>query len=206
MVRKLFRVISSTASYVISHVVVLISCFLAVLSETVDDRRKRACEKSTSSTHIRPQHQNLSKSRTHSMIPPSKTRPMIQALAPMGSSTASYAQHSINPQLLTLFSPSAAWQYRTGADGVIRDGRRAKLERKNHKHDGTGSQGKLHQLGPEAVENDDTTGSCREPGWRISESQVAPQLRSEEATETKSLCDIERVIIGRKASKKQKSQ
>ncbi|XP_028985176.1 glucocorticoid modulatory element-binding protein 1-like isoform X2 [Betta splendens] len=168
-----------------------------VLNETLEDQRKQGCEKSTSSKHARPQHQNPSKSRAHHMLPPGRTRPVVQALAPTASSTAPHAQLSITPQLATLFPASAGRPHRTGADGMIRDDRNAKLERKNHKHEGTGSPGNPHH---------GTTGSCREPGRRISESQVAPQLRSEEAKKTKSLCDIERVIIGRKASKKQKSQ
>lgn len=83
-----------------------------------------------------------------------------------------------------------------------RGGRSATL-----KHSETGSQEKLHHLGQEGVEKGDTIGRNKEPGRRTDmsdQSPEAPQLRSEEVEETDGLCDIERVIIGRKASTKHK--
>lgn len=176
-----------------------------MLGEPVEERRKERCDKSTSSKHFRPQHHNLSNSQTQEMRSPFKTSQMIQALSPTGSNAASYAQLGINPHLFTPFSGSTGHHYHTSAGGMIRYGRSSALER-NREHGGTGSQEKPHQLGQEVVEKDDTTGSYREPGQRINKSQVTPQLGSEEAEETEGLCDIERVIIGRKASKKHKSK
>lgn len=176
-----------------------------MLGEPVDERRKRGRDKSTSSKHFRPQRHNLSNSQTQNMLSPIKTSPMLQPCCPTGSPAASYAQLSISPQPFTHFSASAGRHHHTTAGRMSRDGRSIILE-KNHVHTETVSKEKLHQLGKEGVEKGATTERYKEPGQRTDMSRVAPQLRSEEVEETEGLCDIERVIIGRKASKKHKSK
>lgn len=71
------------------------------------------------------------------------------------------------------------------------------------------SQGKVHQQGKEGEkveEEEDTSGIYKEPGQRTAKSREASHLRSEEVDEAEGLHDIEKVMVGRKASKKQKSK
>ncbi|XP_026226548.1 glucocorticoid modulatory element-binding protein 1-like isoform X2 [Anabas testudineus] len=170
-----------------------------VLGEPVEEQRRRGRDKSKSSKHFRPQRHN---SQTQNVLSPVRTSPTVHPLCLTGSSAAYHAQLSIDPQLFTRFSASTGQYHQTRAGRMNRGGRSATL-----KHSETGSQEKLHHLGQEGVEKGDTIGRNKEPGRRTDmsdQSPEAPQLRSEEVEETDGLCDIERVIIGRKASTKHK--
>lgn len=166
--------------------------------EPVDEWRKRGRDKSTSSKHFRPQRHNLFNSQSQNMRSPVRTSSMHQPLSPTGPSAASYAQLSISPQPFIHFSASAGRHHHTSAGRVSRDGPSIILE--------TLSKEQLHQLGQDLIEKGDNAGGYKEPGQRTDMSRVAPQLRSEEVEEAEGLCDIERVITGRKASKKHKSK
>ncbi|XP_056236803.1 glucocorticoid modulatory element-binding protein 1-like isoform X3 [Seriola aureovittata] len=113
---------------------------------------------------------------------------------------ASYAQLTINPQLFTHFSASTGQHHH-----IDRDSQSTMLQR-NHEHSETGSQEKVHQRGREGAEKEDTSGIYKEPGQRNVKSREDPHLKSEEEEEAEGLHDIEKVIIGRKASKKHKSK
>lgn len=85
-----------------------------------------------------------------------------------------------------------------------RDNHSATLEREHELSELVNQ--KLHGLRQEAVEKKDASGIHKEPGQRTVKSEEEPYLRSEETDETEGLCDIEKVVLGRKASKKHKSK
>ncbi|XP_029307684.1 glucocorticoid modulatory element-binding protein 1-like isoform X1 [Cottoperca gobio] len=174
-----------------------------VLDETLEEWKKQGCDKSTSyktlsSKHLPPQRHNPSNSQTHNLLSPVKTRTVIQPLY-----AAPYAQLTINPQLFTHFSAST--DHRATAGKTDRDGHDATLEGERELGE-TGNQEKLCRLGQEAVEEEDTSEIHKEPGQRTVKFKEGPNLRSEEVEETEGLHDIEKVVIGRKASKKHKSK
>lgn len=182
-----------------------------MLDEILAERRKQGCDKSTSTSykieslkHLRPQRHNPSNSPTRNLLSPVITSPVIQPLSVTGVSSASCAQLTINPQLLTHFFASTDQRHHVGA-GRDRDGHSVMLERE-HKLSETGNQEKLHRLGQESVEKDYTSGIHKEPGRRVAKFQEDARRRREEAEKTEGLDDIEKVIIGRKASKKHKSK
>ncbi|XP_056236802.1 glucocorticoid modulatory element-binding protein 1-like isoform X2 [Seriola aureovittata] len=176
-----------------------------VLDEILEERKKPSFDKSTShkstsSKHLRPQRQNPSNSQTQNVLSPVKTSSVTLPLSVTGLSAASYAQLTINPQLFTHFSASTGQHHH-----IDRDSQSTMLQR-NHEHSETGSQEKVHQRGREGAEKEDTSGIYKEPGQRNVKSREDPHLKSEEEEEAEGLHDIEKVIIGRKASKKHKSK
>ncbi|XP_070692095.1 glucocorticoid modulatory element-binding protein 1-like [Pempheris klunzingeri] len=181
-----------------------------VLDEILEDQRKQGCDKSTfykikSLKHQRPQRHNSSNSQTHNLLSSVKMSPVIQPLSVTGASSASYAQLTINPQLFTHFSASSVECHHVGAGRTHGDGHGVTQERERELSK-TGKQEKLHRLRQEGVEKEDTSGIHKEPGKRNVKFQEDPHRRSEEPQETESLHDIEKVVMGRKASKKHKSK
>lgn len=181
-----------------------------MFDEILEDGRTQGCDKSASYKiqslkHLRPQRHNPSNNQTHNLLSPVKTIPVIQPLSVTGLSAASYAQLTINPQLFAHFSASTGQRHHPGAGRRDRDGRSATLERE-HELSETGNQEKLHRLGQEGVEKEDTSGIHKELGQRTVKFQEDPLLRSEEVEESEGLHDIVKVVIGRKASKKHKSK
>lgn len=83
-----------------------------------------------------------------------------------------------------------------------RDAHNTTLERERELGE---NQEKLRRLGQAGVEGEDTSGIHKEPGQRTVKFQGDPHLRSEDVDETESLQGIEKVVTGRKASKKHKS-
>lgn len=180
-----------------------------MLDEILEDQRKQGRDKSTSYKiksfkHLRPQCHNLSNSQSHSLLSPVKTSPVIQPLSVAGLSTASYAQLAINPQLFTHFSASNGQRHHAGARRADRDDHSATLERERELSEMVNQ--KLHRLRQDAVEKKDSSGIHKEPGQRTVKSEEDPYLRSEEIDETEGLRDVEKVVLGRKASKKHKSK
>lgn len=179
-----------------------------VPDEMLEERRKQGSDKSTSCKtlplkHLRPH--NPSNSRTHNLLSPVKTSPVIQPLSATGLSAAAYAQLTINPQLFTLFPGSTGQRHHARAGRMDRDGYNALLEREQELGE-TGNQDKLCRLGQEGVEGEDTSGIHKEPVLRTVKFEEDHHLRIEEVEETEGLHDIEKVVLGRKASKKHKSK
>ncbi|KAG7242203.1 hypothetical protein INR49_024249, partial [Caranx melampygus] len=173
-----------------------------VLDEIFEERRKPGFDKRTShkkgsSKHLRYQRQNPSNNRTQHVLSPVKTGPVTRPLSVTSLSAASYAQLTINPQLITQFSASTG-QHRH----MDKDSQSTMLQR-DHEVCESRSQEKVHQQGEEE-EEEDTSGIYKEPGQRTAKSREASHLRSEEHEEAEGFEDIEKVMKGRKASKKQK--
>ncbi|XP_070768770.1 glucocorticoid modulatory element-binding protein 1-like [Enoplosus armatus] len=171
-----------------------------VLGEILEDQRKQGCDKSTSYKmkslkHLRPQRHNPSNSQTHNLLSPVKTSPVIQPLSVTGLSAASYAHLTINPQLFTHFSASAGQCHLAGAGRTDRD-HRATLE--GDELSETRNQEALHRFGQDGVEREDISGIHTEPGQRT--------VKFQEVEDAEGLHDIEKVVIGRKASNKHKSK
>ncbi|XP_038567708.1 glucocorticoid modulatory element-binding protein 1-like isoform X1 [Micropterus salmoides] len=179
-----------------------------VLDEILEDRSKQGCNRSTSDKiqslkHLQPQRHSLPNSQTHNLLCPIKTSPVIQPLPVKGLSAASYTQPTINPHLFNRLSAPAGQRHHAGAGRAEGDGHSAKLERDELSE--TGNQENLHRFGPDR-EKEDTSGIHKEPGQRTVKFKEDPLLRSEAVEETAGLHDIEKVVIGRKASKKHKSK
>ncbi|XP_068591970.1 glucocorticoid modulatory element-binding protein 1 [Cebidichthys violaceus] len=176
-----------------------------VSDEILKEWKKQGCDESTSHKtlsmkHLRPQRHNPSNSQTHNLLSPVKTSPMIQPLSVTGFSAASYAQLTINPQLFAHFSASTVQRHHIRAGRRDRDGHDGTLERE-HELSETGNQEKLRRL---VQEEEDTLNIDK--GQRTVKYQEDPHLRSEEVEETEGLYVIDKVVIGRKASKKHKSK
>lgn len=82
-----------------------------------------------------------------------------------------------------------------------RDGHSSTLERE---HELSENQEKLHRLRQEGVDKEDASGTHKELGQRTVQFQPDPHFRSEGVEGTEGMHDIEKVVIGRKASKKHK--
>uniref|UniRef100_A0A3Q1GNL6 Glucocorticoid modulatory element-binding protein 1-like n=1 Tax=Acanthochromis polyacanthus TaxID=80966 RepID=A0A3Q1GNL6_9TELE len=181
----------------------------SMLDEILEEQRKKSCDKSTiyktsSLKHLRPQRQ--SQSNSQNLLSSVKTSSVIQPLSVPGLSAASYAQLTINPQLFTHFSALTGQHHRAGAGRTDRDGHGATLERE-YEISEAGNQEKVHRLGQTGSEKKDTSGIHKEPGQRETvKFREDSGIRSDAAEETEGLHDIEKVIIGRKASKKHKSK
>ncbi|XP_044065390.1 glucocorticoid modulatory element-binding protein 1-like [Siniperca chuatsi] len=177
-----------------------------VLNDILEDRRKQGCDKSTSYKnkslkHLQPQSHNPSNNQTHNLLSPVKTSPVIQPLSVTGLSAASYLLPlTINPQPFTHFSASAGQCHHHRAGRTDRE----TLERDELSE--TGNQEKLYRLGQENMDREDISRIHKEPEQRTVKFQEDSHLRSEEAEETEGLHDIEKVVIGRKASNKNKSK
>lgn len=159
-----------------------LACF-SVLDEILEDQRTKSRDKSSSCKvkslkHLRPQcHRS----------PPCAVKPIsvVQHLSVAGGSP--HARLNINPQLFTSFSAS------NGQRHHARGSRRNKRQ-----HDG-GLGRELGQMAGQAKitrPKHEALGNLREPADRTVEE---PLDRFAEAT---SLCESERVVLGRKKHKK----
>ncbi|XP_019948257.2 glucocorticoid modulatory element-binding protein 1-like [Paralichthys olivaceus] len=162
----------------------------SVLDGILEEQRRQGCDKSTSLKVVR--RQRHSNCQTQNVLSPVKT--VIQPLSVLGLSAESSAH------LFTHFSASTGLHPPTKTNRMDRD--------KNHELGETGSQEKVHQRGQEGMEKQDISGICREPGLRTGMSREDLHLRSqeEEEEEIERWHEIEKVIIGRKSSKKHKSK
>ncbi|KAM7420504.1 hypothetical protein PAMA_014966 [Pampus argenteus] len=176
------------------------------LDEIVEERRKQGCVKNTSNKHtslkhLRHQRHNPSNSQSQNLLSPITSSPVMQPLSVLGLSAASYAQLTINSHPFTHFSASGGQRPHAAAGRVDRDGRSATLE-VEHELCEAGSQVKVHRLGQEMVMKKETSGIHKEPGQRT--VQDDPHLRGEAVQETESLHDTDKLVLGKKASKKDK--
>ncbi|KAK5862507.1 hypothetical protein PBY51_017896 [Eleginops maclovinus] len=121
---------------------------------------------------------------------PVKTKTVTQPL-----SAAPHAQLTINPQLFNYFPASTGQRHHAEAVRMDRDGHDTTLER----------ECELGKLGQEGVEGEHPSGVHKKPAQRTVKYQD-PHLRSEDLEEKEGLCDIQKVVIGRKSSKKHKSK
>ncbi|XP_027142606.1 glucocorticoid modulatory element-binding protein 1 isoform X2 [Larimichthys crocea] len=175
-----------------------------VFDEILEDRRKQGCDKSTSckmksSKHLQPQRHNPSNSQIHNLLSPIKMNPLIQSLSVAGLSAASYAQLTINPQLFTHLSVSTGQLHHTRVGRT--DGHSAMLERELGE---TGTKEKLHRVKQEDLEKEEAS-RIHKSGQRTVKFHEDPYL-SEEVEERERFRDIERVVVGRKSTKKHKSK
>ncbi|XP_032374231.1 glucocorticoid modulatory element-binding protein 1 isoform X1 [Etheostoma spectabile] len=179
-----------------------------VPDEMLEERRTQGSDKRISCKTLHLKHlrlHNPSNSRTHNLLSPVKTSPVIQPLSATGLSAAAYAQLTINPQLFTLFPGSNGLHHHAGAGKMDRDSHKAQLERENELGE-TGNQDKLCRLGQEGVEGEVTSGIHKETVQRTVKFEEDHYRRIEEVEETEGLHDIEKVDLGKKASKKHKSK
>lgn len=141
----------------------------------MEEQRKKQSDKSTSSKRIRTQLRGPSNSQTQNVLSPVRVSPGLQPLSLTGLSATSFARLSANPQLFRHFSATPGGQ-----------------------HNETKSQEIHIQLEQEGVEKEDPSRSNKEPRLMDVKSQVTSQLRRKEAEDAESLCDIKKVIMGRK--------
>ncbi|KAM6935684.1 glucocorticoid modulatory element-binding protein 1-like [Lycodopsis pacificus] len=169
-----------------------------VSDDILEERRRQGRDETTSHKtlsmkHLRPQHHNPSNSQTHNLRSPVKASPMIQPLSVTGLSAASYAH----------FSASTVQRHHIRAGRRDGDHHDATLVRERELSE-TGNQEKLRRLVQEGVEGEDALDIHK--GQRTVKYQEDPHLRSEQVEETEGLYVIDKVVIGRKASKKHKSK
>lgn len=161
-----------------------LSCFL-VLDEILEDQRTKSRDKSSSCKvkslkHLRPQcHRS----------PPCAVKPIsvVQHLSIAGGSP--YARLNINPQLFTSLSAS------NGQRRHARGSRRNKGQ-----HDGVLERELGQMVDQEKITRpkQEALGNLREPADRTIEE---PHDRAAEMHEATSLCESERVVLGRKKHK-----
>ncbi|XP_035018359.1 glucocorticoid modulatory element-binding protein 1 [Hippoglossus stenolepis] len=160
----------------------------SVLDGILEEQRRQVCDKSTSLKLLRRQRHN--NCQTQNVLSPVKT--VIQPLSVLGLSAASSAH------LFTHFSASTGLHLPTKTGRMDSD--------RDHELGEMRSQKKVHQRGQEGTEKQDASGIFKEPGLRTGMSREGLHLRSQEEEETESLHEIQKVIIGRKSSKKHKSK
>ncbi|XP_042280294.1 glucocorticoid modulatory element-binding protein 1-like [Thunnus maccoyii] len=178
------------------------------LDEIFEERRKQACVKNASHKHaslkhFRPQRHNPSNSQTQNLLSPVITSPVIQPRSVLGLSAASFAQITMNPRHFTHFSASGGQRHHAAGGRMDRDDRSTTLEME-HELCETGKREKVHRLGQEMVKKEKTSGIHKEPRQRTVMIQEDPHLRNEVVEETESLYDTEKLVLGKKASKKHK--
>ncbi|XP_068426698.1 glucocorticoid modulatory element-binding protein 1-like [Clinocottus analis] len=178
-----------------------------VSEEILEERRRHGCDESTSCKtlplkHLRPHRRSPSNSQTHNLLSPVRTRPPPQPLCVTGLSAAAYAQLTINPQLFTHFSASTVQRHHIRAGRTDKGGHDAPLKRELE----FGETGKRRRLVQEGVEGEDTLDIHKEHGQRTVKSPLLSHVRNEEREEREGLYVFDKVVIGRKASKKHKSK
>lgn len=186
------------------------SCFPLVLDGNLEVQRKQGYDKSTSyrnmsSKRLRPHRRSPSASQTQSQhqasqstLCPITASPVIQPLTFAALSAASLAQLTASPELFTRFSASVSTGHHhpagvlCGADRMDREGQHVEPERE-------------HGVRQESLHSLDTSRSrtaLRTAGAREEDSH----LIGEQVEELERLYDIDKVVVGRKASKKHKIQ
>nr|XP_046254874.1 glucocorticoid modulatory element-binding protein 1-like [Scatophagus argus] len=181
-----------------------------VLDEILEDQRMQGSDKSTSYKikslkHPRPQRHNLSNSQTHNLLSPVKTSPVIHPLSVTSLCTASHAQLTISPRFFRHISTSAGRHQRAGACRTDRDSGSVALESECELRE-MGDPDRIHRLRQEAMGKEHSPGIHKETGQKTFKFQEDPHGSGEETEETVGLHDIEKMFIGRKASKKHKSK
>lgn len=185
----------------------LISCFVLVLDEILEEQRKHGHHKSASCTtkswkNLQPQCHKLSNSQNHSLLSFVKSGSVIQPLSFAGLSAAPYSQLAINHQLFTHFSASNGQRNNAGASRTNKDDRSATLEG-GCEFSELVNQERLLRLRKEAVENN-VSEIHKRPGHTTVKSVEDPRDRVEATSDTGCLRASERVFSGRKVSKKHK--
>ncbi|XP_026150246.1 glucocorticoid modulatory element-binding protein 1-like isoform X2 [Mastacembelus armatus] len=174
----------------------------SVNDEIVEEQKKQSCDKNTSyksaaSKLLRNERHSSSNSQTQNVPAPVKT--VIRSLSLTGLSAASYAQLTTNPQLLTHLPASTGQHQHPRAGRMDKEGQSAMVERNPEL-----SETQSRELAQEGVMKENTSGIYKEPGQRAVKPPADPHLKSDDVRE--GLHEIEKVIIGRKASKKHKSK
>ncbi|KAF7663877.1 hypothetical protein LDENG_00199410 [Lucifuga dentata] len=186
---------------------------LYVLDEALGEWRKQGCNKSTSSKttkHLRLQPQSTTNSQTQHLLSPFATS-LIHSLSVSGLSAASLAQLTMTPQHFTHFSASVSTGQRHhvgarhGTSREDRDGGSVMLERE-HDFSDMGNQERVRRLEEEREQKEEASGIHKDAALRTYKFPKDPRLRNEDLEETGSLLDIDKVVIGKKASKKHKSK
>nr|XP_020511883.1 glucocorticoid modulatory element-binding protein 1-like [Labrus bergylta] len=171
-----------------------------VLEDILEDQRKQSFNKCPSMKHIRHPCHNSSNSQSHNLLSPIKTSLGIQPLSVSGLSAASYTQLAIDPQVFTHSSASAGRVHCAGVGRIDRDCQSAELERDQELSE-MGKRKKLHRRVQE-----ETSGIHKEPGQRTIRFHTDSHPGSRAGEETEGLHDIEKVVIGEKISKEQRSK
>ncbi|XP_071377920.1 glucocorticoid modulatory element-binding protein 1-like isoform X2 [Centroberyx affinis] len=151
---------------------------LYVLDETMEEQRKQGCDKSTVSLkRQRPQRHSPSSSHTQSQHQAGQNTPSPLATCPV-----------IQPLTATGSAPASLAQL-------------AASQREQEVGE-TGRQERLHR-----PEEEDASGIHQELATRtVGAREEDPHLGGEEAEETERSRDVDKVAVGRKASKKHKSK
>ncbi|XP_042084988.1 glucocorticoid modulatory element-binding protein 1 isoform X2 [Haplochromis burtoni] len=176
--------------------------------ELSEDKGKQSCDKGTSKKaaslkHPRTQRKSKTSSHPQSPLPSVKSATAIQPHSITGLCAASYPHLTINPQLFAHFSAYTSQRCHAETGRTDRDVHSATLEGDREISEAD-NQEKFHGLGREGNKRKDTSGIHKEPGQGSVKFWEGSHVRRDEATE--GLHDIEKVIMGRKASKKHKSK
>lgn len=148
--------------------------------------------------HAGPECHGLSNKRqSRNLLPHVKTSPGIQPSFVAGLPAASYTQLPINPQLLAHSSASDGQQQHHLDRGAM-------LERESQLSQMVNQR--LHSLRQEAADKKEVPTVHKEPMQRTVKLDGDPYLRSEETDDMEGVHDIEKMVLGRKVSKKHKSK
>ncbi|KAM9309321.1 glucocorticoid modulatory element-binding protein 1-like isoform 3-T3 [Pholidichthys leucotaenia] len=168
--------------------------------EILENQRKQSTDKTYKTSSLKqsqPQRKPQSSSHTQSSPSSVKASAVIQPHSVTGLCAASYAQLTLNPQLVAHFSDYAGQHHPGGRCGT------ATLE-SEHKISEARSPEKVHRLRQEVNKKEVSSGICKEPRRRTVNFWEDSHIRREEKDEADGLNDNEKAIIGRKASKKHK--
>lgn len=168
------------------------------MDEILEDQRKQGRVKMKSFKHAGPEcHGPSNKRQSHNLLPHVKTSPGVQPPFVAGLPAASYAHLPINPQLFARSSASDGPQQHHGDRGAM-------LEREPQLSEMVNQR--LRRLRQEAADKKEVPTIHKEPIQRTVKSDGEPYLRSEETDDTEGVHDIEKMVLGRKVSKKHKSK
>lgn len=186
-------------------------CFLlcAEFDELSEDERKQSCNKRTSHKasslkHLRTQRKSQTSSHFQNLLSSVKTATMIQPHSVTGLCGASYTHLAINPQLFAHFSAFTGQRRHIGASRTDGDVQSATPEGEQEISEAD-DQETFHRPGREGNRRKGT-GVPKEAGQRSVKVWGKRHVRSEEDEATEGSHDIEKMIMGRKASKKHKSK
>ncbi|XP_004560035.2 glucocorticoid modulatory element-binding protein 1 [Maylandia zebra] len=176
--------------------------------ELSEDKGKQSCDKGTSKKaaslkHPRTQRKSKTSSHPQSSLPSVKSATAIQPHSITGLCAASYPHLTINPQLFAHFSAYTSQRCHAETGRTDRDVHSATLEGDREISEAD-NQEEFHGLGREGNKRKDTSGIHKEPRQGSVKFWEGSHVRRDEVTE--GLHDIEKVIMGRKASKKHKSK
>ncbi|XP_030604879.1 glucocorticoid modulatory element-binding protein 1-like [Archocentrus centrarchus] len=178
--------------------------------ELSEDERKQSCDKrisrkASSLKHLRTQRKSQTSSHFQNLLSSVKTATVIQPHSVTGLCAASCTHLAINPQLFAHFSAFTGQRHHAGSSRTDRDVKSGTLEGEQEISEAD-NQEKFHRPGQEGNKRKDTSGIHKEPGQRSVKFWGDSRVRSEGNEATEGLRDIEKMIMGRKASKKHKSK